>query len=100
MMTDFEKLTIERDAYRYWLGLTMMHAGTGIPITRQHITDHIRDLKNGVPLEHLRDDLTPAQWDIENFRRLPIYEAVAMEIVEQITSYEMTGRISDLAFDK
>lgn len=99
-MDKFEAVSLERAAYRYWLGLMLVHAGTGFKVTRELIQDHLESLKNGDPIEHLGNDLTPAQWDEENFRRYPIYEAVAVEIIERLDAYEKSGKFQDLPFDR
>lgn len=87
---------IERDAYRYWLGIVLIHAGSGLMLTKQYILDHIADIKNGAPLEYLEAGFTESEFDAENFQRLPIYEAVAIEIIERLNAYEASGDIRDL----
>lgn len=98
-LSQTEKVELERDAHRYWLGLMLMHAGTGFKVTRERIEEHLRSLQNGDPIERIGDDITAAQWDEENFRRYPIYEAVALEIIDRLVAYENSGKIEDLAFD-
>ncbi|RVL05648.1 hypothetical protein [Sinorhizobium meliloti] len=98
-LTPSEKWHLELAAHRYWLGLMLIHAGTGWKVTRERIEEHLRSLKNGDPLERIGDDITAAQWDEENFIRYPIYEAVALEIIERLVAYEQSGKIEDLAFD-
>lgn len=94
-----ENIELERDAYRYWLGLMLVHAGSGLKVARDQIEAHLQSLKNGDPIERLGDDITPDEWDSENFRRYPIYEAVALEIIERLAAYEQSGKFEDLAFD-
>lgn len=89
---------LELAAHRYWLGLMLIHAGTGFKVTRERIEEHLRSLKNGDPIERIGDDITAAQWDEENFRRYPIYEAVALEIIERLVAFERSGRIADLGW--
>lgn len=95
-MTVEKSNRIERDAYRYWLGIVLIHAGSGLVLTKQYILDHIAEVKNGAPLEHLETGFTESEFDAENFERLPIYEAVAMEIIERLTAYEASRDIRDL----
>ncbi|MCD1267222.1 hypothetical protein B5M44_26215 [Shinella sumterensis] len=101
-MTDLSaigKVELERDAYRYWLGLVLIHGGTGLRLQRERIEAHLRSLKNGDPIERLDGEITADEWDSENYRRYPIYEAVALEIIERLAAYEQSGKINDLAFD-
>lgn len=90
-------MTMETEAYRYWLGLMLIHAATGVKTSRELIERHLRDLKDGVPLEH-KDHavLSDAQFDEENLKRYPMYEAVAMEIIERLVAYEHSHDIRDL----
>jgi len=99
-MSEMEGLALERAAYRYWLGLMLMHAGSGFKVTRERIEEHLADLKNGVPLNFIDDRITPAEWDEENLKRYPIYEAVAFEIIERLVAYERTGKLTDLAINR
>lgn len=95
-MSDEKGNQIECDAYRYWLGIVLIHAGSGLVLTKQFILNHIDEVKNGAPLEHLESGFTEGEFDIENFERLPTYEAVAMEIIERLTAYEISKDIRDL----
>jgi|GEM_PF-4745584 hypothetical protein len=99
-LSQTKKVELERDAYRYWLGQMLIHAGTGFKVTRERIEEHLRSLKNGEPIDHLGDDITAAQWDEENFRRYPIYEAAALEIIECLVAYEQSGEIADLSMNR
>lgn len=98
-MENLEPVLLERDAYRYWLGLMLIHAGTGFKVSRERIEEHLRSLKNGDPIERLGDDITPDQWDNENYKRYPVYEAVALDIVDRLNAYEKSGNLPDLTFD-
>jgi len=94
-----ESIELEHDAYRYWLGLMLVHAGSGLKVARNQIEAHLQSLRNGDPIERLDGEIAADEWDSENFRRYPIYEAVALEIIERLAVYEQSGKISDLAFN-
>ncbi|WFU09111.1 hypothetical protein QA646_17855 [Rhizobium sp. CB3090] len=93
-MTDELRL----EAHRYWMGLLLMHAVTGRQVTAEFIRQHLMDLKNGVPLDHLDPDgpLSPSDWDEENLRRYPAYENVGEELARRIDRFSDTGSILDL----
>lgn len=86
------------EAHRYWMGLLLSHAVIARPITAEMIRQHLDDLKNGVPIDHLDPGgpLTPAAWDEENLLRYPSYEAVGLELAARIDRYSQSGNVDHL----
>jgi hypothetical protein len=87
------------EAHRYWMGLLMIHTALQRPLTSELIVQHLDDLKNGVPIDHLDPNgpLNPATWDEENLLRYPAYEAVGLELAARIDRYLVSGDIHELA---
>lgn len=86
------------EAHRYWMGLLLFHSVIAKPITTEMIRQHLDDLKNGVPIDHLEQGgpLTPAAWDEENLARYPSYEAVGLELAARIERFRQSGNMHHL----